>query len=63
MLYLAKGSTQGWVRTGESARWAHEMGLDLRGLKFARDVRKQLVEIAGPDGKALLSEDLRPAKG
>ena len=29
------------------------MGLDIRGLRFARDVRRQLVDIAGPDGSAL----------
>ena len=54
---------QGWIQSGQSARWAQEMGLDMRGLRFARDVQKQLVEIAGSDGRALLADDSRPAKG
>ena len=39
---------QAWQRTGFSAKWAHEVGLDSRGMRFARDVRRQLEAATGP---------------
>ena len=48
---------QAWERTGFSQPWARELGLDARGMRFARDVRRQLESIAGPDGAGLLRRD------
>jgi len=48
---------QAWERTGFSQPWARELGLDTRGMRFARDVRRQLESIAGPDGAGLLRRD------
>ena len=45
---------QGWQEHGFSVEWAKEVGLDVRGLRFARDVRRQLESITGPNGSHLL---------
>ena len=45
---------QGWQEHGYSVEWAREAGLDIRGLRFARDVRRQLEGITGPQGSHLL---------
>lgn len=50
---------QEWESRAGSTKFADEMRLDIRGLRFAREVRRQLSDIVGPNGKALLSE---PAK-
>lgn len=42
------GCTQAWDRTNFSAKWAREVGLDTRGMRFARDVRRQLEAATGP---------------
>jgi len=60
---LNEPQLQEWQRAGESARWAQEMGVDIRGLRFARDVRKQLTDIVGHEGRALLSKDAKLHKG
>jgi len=41
---------QAWERTGYSLAWAKEVGLDGRGMRFARDVRRQLEGVAAADG-------------
>lgn len=33
--------------------WAKELGLDGRGMRFARDVRRQLEGVSGADGSGL----------
>ena len=48
--------------------WAKELGLDGRGMRFARDVRRQLEGVAGADGSGLHersggSSATRPAVG
>ena len=48
---------QAWERTGFSQPWARELGLDTRGMRFARDVRRQLESIAGLEGAGLLRRD------
>lgn len=45
---------QAWQEHGFSVDWAKEAGLDVRGLRFARDVRRQLDSITGPNGSHLL---------
>ena len=45
---------QAWQEHGFSVEWAKEAGLDPRGLRFARDVRRQLEGITGPQGSHLL---------
>lgn len=45
---------QAWERTGFSAKWTREVGLDGRGMRFARDVRRQLEAATGAVGAALL---------
>jgi ATP-dependent RNA helicase DHX8/PRP22 len=44
---------QAWERTSFSAKWAQEVGLDSRGMRFARDVRRQLEAATGPVSTAL----------
>ena len=44
---------QAWEHTGFDNDWAKSLGLDVRGLRFARDVRRQLEGITGFDGSAL----------
>lgn len=45
---------QAWQEHGFAFEWAKEAGLDVRGLRFARDVRRQLDGITGPNGSHLL---------
>ena len=45
---------QAWQEHSFSGDWAKEVGLDVRGLRFARDVRRQLESITGPNGSHLL---------
>jgi hypothetical protein len=45
---------QAWQEHNFSVEWAKEAGLDSRGLRFARDVRRQLEGITGPQGSHLL---------
>lgn len=45
---MQKCVMQAWQRTGFSGKWAHEVGLDSRGMRFARDVRRQLEAATGP---------------
>ncbi|GLC37757.1 hypothetical protein PLESTB_001473700 [Pleodorina starrii] len=44
---------EGWEAAGCGRDYAREHGLDLRGLNFARDIRRQLEAVAGPDGSGL----------
>lgn len=59
----ASVGVQAWERTGWAAEWCRELGLDLRGMRFAKDVRRQLETIAGPDGASLLKADERVPGG
>ena len=54
MLRPPSAGVQAWECTGWAAEWCRELGLDLRGMRFAKDVRRQLETIAGPDGASLL---------
>lgn len=36
---------EGWQAAGASTEWCRELGIDLRAMRFARDVRKQLAQI------------------
>ena len=54
---------QAWERAGWAAEWCRELGLDLRGMRFAKDVRRQLETIAGPDGASLLKAAERVPDG
>ncbi len=47
---------QEWESRDGSAKFAEELKMDIRGLRFARDVRSQLSLIAGPQGTSLLPE-------
>lgn len=47
---------QGWEAAGYSAKWAREVGLDTRGLHFAREVRRQLAGMMAAAGPRLLPE-------
>ena len=51
---------QAWQEHGFAFEWAKEAGLDVRGLRFARDVRRQLDNITGPDGSHLLGIPTSP---
>ena len=54
---------QGWEKSGQSLRWAEETGLSQRGLRFAAEVRKQLADVAGPQGQNLMEKrDAPPPK-
>ncbi len=44
---------QAWEQTNFSAKWVREVGLDARGMRFARDVRRQLEAATGADGERL----------
>lgn len=48
------GVVQAWQEHGFAFEWAKEAGLDVRGLRFAQDVRRQLDGITGPNGSHLL---------
>lgn len=52
---------QAWQEHGFAFEWAKEAGLDVRGLRFARDVRRQLEGITGPNGSNLLGIPTAPA--
>ena len=39
---------EGWQSTGTSSDWCRDLGIDLRAMRFARDVRKQLAQIIVP---------------
>ena len=54
---------QEWESRGGAAKFAEEMRLDIRGLKFAREVRRQLSDIVGYNGKTLLAEPAAPPTG
>ena len=54
---------QAWERAGWAAEWCRELGLDLRGMRFAREVRRQLESIAGSDGASLLKAAERVPSG
>ena len=54
VLRPASMGVQAWERTSWAAEWCRELGLDLRGMRFAKDVRRQLETIAGADGASLL---------
>ena len=45
---------QAWERAGFDGAWCASMGLDVRGMRFARDVRRQLEGVAGPGGSGLM---------
>lgn len=45
---------QGWEAAGFNAKWAREVGLDTRGLHFAREVRRQLAGMMASAGPKLL---------
>ena len=47
---------QAWQEHGFATEWTKEAGLDVRGLRFAKDVRRQLEGIAGPHGSHLLGQ-------
>lgn len=47
---------QAWEEAGGSVQWCRERGADVRGLRFARDVRRQLEGIVKEDGSGLLPE-------
>ena len=47
---------QAWQEQGFAFEWGREAGLDVRGLRFARDVRRQLEGITGPNGSHLLGQ-------
>ena len=47
---------QAWQEHGFAFEWGKEAGLDVRGLRFARDVRRQLEGITGPNGSHLLGQ-------
>ena len=47
---------QAWQEHNFATEWAKEAGLDVRGLRFAKDVRRQLEGIAGPNGSHLLGQ-------
>ena len=49
-------AVQAWQEHGFAFEWAKEAGLDVRGLRFARDVRRQLEGITGPNGSHLLGQ-------
>ena len=51
---------QAWQEHGFAFEWAKEAGLDVRGLRFARDVRRQLDGITGPNGSHLLGTPTSP---
>ncbi|GBF98616.1 pre-mRNA-splicing factor ATP-dependent RNA helicase-like [Raphidocelis subcapitata] len=42
-----------WAAGGCSREFCKQYGLDLRGMNFARDVRRQLEGIVGPNGRGL----------
>jgi hypothetical protein len=46
-------AAQAWERTGFSIPWCKDVGLDVRGMRYARDVRRQLEGIALLSGKTL----------
>ena len=60
---MVGGREQAWERTGWSAEWCRELGLDLRGMRFAKDVRRQLEAIAGPSGATLTHSAARVPSG
>lgn len=43
-------SLQAWQAAGSSIDWCRDLGVDGRSMRFARDIRKQLEGIIGPDG-------------
>ena len=51
---------QAWQEHGFAFEWAKEAGLDVRGLRFARDVHRQLDGITGPSGSHLLGNSTSP---
>jgi hypothetical protein len=58
---------QAWEESGWSVKWCKGMGLDARGMHFAREVRKQLVELCAKSGieqggPPTTAEDSRAAK-
>ena len=57
---LSVGVMQAWQEHGFAFEWAKEAGLDVRGLRFARDVRRQLDGITGPSGSHLLGTPTSP---
>ncbi|KAG2499040.1 hypothetical protein HYH03_003225 [Edaphochlamys debaryana] len=54
---------EGWAAAGCNKEFARDYGLDLRGLNFARDIRRQLEGVAGPDGSGLDKERDRGGEG
>ncbi|GLI64430.1 hypothetical protein VaNZ11_007626 [Volvox africanus] len=44
---------EGWETAGYSKDFARDHGMDLRGLNFARDIRRQLEAVVSPDGSGL----------
>ncbi|KAL3149932.1 hypothetical protein ABBQ38_013295 [Trebouxia sp. C0009 RCD-2024] len=54
---------QAWQEHGFAFEWAKEAGLDVRGLRFARDVRRQLEGITGPNGSNLLGSHHEQKQG
>jgi hypothetical protein len=39
------GAVQAWERNSFSAKWCRDMRLDVRGMNFAREVRRQLTDL------------------
>ncbi|BDA44197.1 ATP-dependent RNA helicase DHX8 [Coccomyxa sp. Obi] len=48
---------QGWERSGFSSKWCKDLGLDVRGMHFAREVRKQLADLLAHVGSKVLPEE------
>eukprot|EP00884_Botryococcus_braunii_P015529 jgi/Botrbrau1/265/Bobra.0022s0234.1 len=53
---------EAWEEAGCSGEWCRERGADLRGLRFARDVRRQLEGIVGREGSSLLPDGATKAR-
>ena len=52
-----------WAAGGFSREFCKSHGLDLRGMNFARDVRRQLEGVVGPGGRALEAQAARGERG
>ena len=47
---------QAWEANGLDTQWCRAMGMDIRGMRFALNVRKQLEGITGPEGEKLTGQ-------
>jgi ATP-dependent RNA helicase DHX8/PRP22 len=44
---------EAWEAAGQAVEWCRDLGVDGRSMRFARDIRRQLEGIVGPDGGGL----------